>query len=90
MQDTTPERIEALLLDLFRRNVKKAQRDRVRGDARLSADLGMDSLGVLSTMLAAEEELKLPVFPLPPEVAEIHTVGDVVALFTGLAQARPG
>jgi acyl carrier protein len=62
------------LLEIFRRKVKKKYRDVVRPEGRLQADLGMDSLGVLSAMTIAEEELALTIFPLQADVGEIRTV----------------
>lgn len=79
---------EAVMLDLFRQAVKKSLVGQVRPEARLQADLDLDSLGVLSTVLAAEQKLGISVFPLPPDVGEIRTVGDVVALV--VARMKPG
>jgi acyl carrier protein len=80
MQDQVKDTLEDQLLDIFRRSVKKRYRDRVAVGARLQADLDMDSLGVVSCMLVAEEELSLRIFPLEVETGEIRTVGDVVNL----------
>jgi acyl carrier protein len=82
MQDQLHEQVkdavDDTVLSIFRRNVKKRYRDSVKPEARLQADLDMDSLGVLSAMLVAEEELKLSIFPLQGDVGEIRTVRDII------------
>jgi acyl carrier protein len=78
------------LLDIFRRKVKKKYRDAVRPEARLQADLGMDSLGVLSAMMIAEEELSIVIFPLQADVGEIRTVGDIIRILKALKQPIAG
>lgn len=80
VQDQVKDTLEDQLLDIFRRSVKKRYRDRVNVNARLQADLDMDSLGVVSCMLVAEEELSLRIFPLEVETGEIRIVGDVIKL----------
>jgi acyl carrier protein len=84
--DQVRDALDEQLLDLFRRNVKKRYRDQVKPEARLQADLDMDSLGVVSTMLAAEEELKLRIFPLDVETGQIRTVQDIITLVRSLAK----
>jgi len=66
------------LLEIFRRSVKKRNRARVRPDARLQADLDLDSLGVVTALLAAEEELGVRIFPIESETGEIRTIQDVI------------
>ena len=80
IQDQVKDTLEDQLLDIFRRSVRKRYRERVAVGARLQADLDMDSLGVVSCMLVAEEELSLRIFPLEVETGEIRTVGDVINL----------
>jgi acyl carrier protein len=78
---------EVVMLELFRQAVKKPLVGQVRPEARLQADLDLDSLGVLSTVLAAEQKLGISLFPLPPDVGEIRTVGDVIALVAARVKA---
>ena len=47
-------------------------------DARLQADLDLDSLGVVTALLAAEEELGVRIFPIESETGEIRTIQDVI------------
>jgi acyl carrier protein len=86
MDDQVKDTLDDQLLDIFRRSVKKRYRDRVSVNARLQADLDMDSLGVVSCMLVAEEELSLRIFPLEVETGEIRTVGDVIKLVRSLME----
>ena len=76
------------ILDIFRRAVGRRLRDAVRLDARLNADLDMDSLKVISTVLAIEQELRIPVRWDSPGAAEIRTVGDVIRFVTRAGSER--
>ena len=88
MLEPIQDSLERQVVEIFRAKVKKKYRDLVRPEARLQADLDMDSLGVLSTMLAAEEQLGIAIFPLPADVAEIRTVGDIAKLVKSI-QEKP-
>ncbi len=70
------------ILDVFRRAVSRRLRGAVRLDARLQADLDMDSLKVISTVLAIEQELRIRVCWEATGAGEIRTVGDVIAFVT--------
>lgn len=74
--------LENACLDIVRRNVKPAYRRAVRLDARLGADLDLDSVGVIALMMAIENETKLPVFELDPMIGEVATLGDLIQLIT--------
>ena len=78
MPDIVRNTPEDELLEIFRRSVKKRHRARVRPDARLQADLDLDSLGVVTALLAAEEELGVRIFPIESETGEIRTIQDVI------------
>ena len=78
MPDIVRNTPEDELLEIFRRSVKKRNRARVRPDARLQADLDLDSLGVVTALLAAEEELGVRIFPIEFETGEIRTIQDVI------------
>jgi acyl carrier protein len=78
MPDIVRNTPEDELLEIFRRSVKKRNRARVRPDARLQADLDLDSLGVVTALLAAEEELGVRIFPIESETGEIRTIQDVI------------
>jgi acyl carrier protein len=78
MPDIIRNTPEDELLEIFRRSVKKRNRARVRPDARLQADLDLDSLGVVTALLAAEEELGVRIFPIESETGEIRTIQDVI------------
>jgi len=78
MPDIVRNTPEDELLEIFRRSVKKRNRARVRPDARLQADLDLDSLGVVTALLAAEEELGVRIFPIEAETGEIRTIQDVI------------
>ena len=78
MPDIVRNTPEDELLEIFRRSVKKRNRTRVRPDARLQADLDLDSLGVVTALLAAEEELGVRIFPIDAETGEIRTIQDVI------------
>ena len=78
MPDVVRNTPEDELLEIFRRSVKKRNRARVRPDARLQADLDLDSLGVVTALLAAEEELGVRIFPIESETGEIRTIQDVI------------
>ena len=78
MPDIVRNTPEDELLEIFRRSVKKRNRARVRPDARLQADLDLDSLGVVTALLAAEEELGVRIFPIKFETGEIRTIQDVI------------
>ena len=78
MHDIARNTPEDELLEIFRRSVKKRNRARVRPDARLQADLDLDSLGVVTALLAAEEELGVRIFPIESETGEIRTIQDVI------------
>ena len=78
MPDIVRNTPEDELLEIFRRSVKKRNRARVRPDARLQADLDLDSLGVVTALLAAEEELGVCIFPIESETGEIRTIQDVI------------
>ena len=78
MPDIVRNTPEDELLEIFRRSVKKRNRTRVRPDARLQADLDLDSLGVVTALLAAEEELGVRIFPIEAETGEIRTIQDVI------------
>ena len=78
MPDIVRNTPEDELLEIFRRSVKKRNRARVRPDARLKADLDLDSLGVVTALLAAEEELGVRIFPIESETGEIRTIQDVI------------
>ena len=80
MLDSSEDPLDVQVLDVFRRKVKRKYRDHVRQEARLQADLNMDSLGVLSAMLVAEEELGITLFPIQDDVGQIRTVGDIIRL----------
>jgi acyl carrier protein len=77
------EVVTTQILDIVRRNVERQNRDAVRADALLNADLDMDSLKVLSTFLAIEQELQLVVRWDSPDIGEIKTVDDVIRFVTG-------
>ena len=70
------------ILDVFRRAVSRRLRGAVRLDARLQADLDMDSLKIISTVLAIEQELRIPVCWEAAGTGEIGTVGDVIRFLT--------
>ena len=78
MPDIVRNTPEDELLEIFRRSVKKRNRARVRPDARLQADLDLDSLGVVTALLAAEEDLGVRIFPIESETGEIRTIQDVI------------
>ena len=78
VDDPATERI----LDIFRRVVGRRLRDAVRPEARLNADLDMDSLKVISTVLAIEQELRIPVCWDVSGTGEITTVADVIRFVT--------
>jgi len=78
MPDIVRNTPEDELLEIFRRSVKKRNRTRVRPDARLQADLDLDSLGVVTALLAAEEELGVRIFPIDAGTGEIRTIQDVI------------
>ena len=67
-------------LEIVRRNVKPEYRGAVSLDARLRADLDLDSIGVIAVLMALESETKLPVFELDPTIGEINTLRDLLCL----------
>jgi acyl carrier protein len=74
--------LENGFLEIVRRNVKPAYRRAVRLDARLRADLDLDSVGIIAIMIAIEEETQLPVFELDPTIGEVTTLRDLMQLIT--------
>ncbi len=82
MRTETGDPATEQILDVFRRAVGRRLRHAVRLDARLQADLDMDSLKVISTVLAIEQELRIPVRWDANGVGEIKTVGDVIRFVT--------
>jgi len=88
MREAIGDALSEQVVDIFRLKVKKKFRDRVALDARIQADLGLDSLGILSIMLVAEQELGIAVFPLQADVDEIRTVGDIVKVVRSLREKR--
>ena len=84
MPEPMQDSLSAQVVNIFRRTVKKKYRDRVGLEAELQADLDMDSLAILSTMLSAEGELGVTIFPLQADVAEIRTVGDIVGVIRSI------
>jgi acyl carrier protein len=74
--------LENGFLEIVRRNVKPAYRRAVRLDARLGADLDLDSVGIIAIMMAIEEETKLPIFELDPTIGEVTTLRDLMQLIT--------
>ena len=73
---------EDQFLDIVRRTVKPRHRRAVRLEARLHSDLGLDSLGVITLMLAIQQETKLPVFEIDPTIGEVSTLRDLMRLIT--------
>jgi acyl carrier protein len=73
---------EEQFLEIVRRNVKSSARRAVTLDARLRDDLSLDSLGVITIMMAIEQETRLPVFEIDPMVGEINTLRDLMRLIT--------
>jgi acyl carrier protein len=53
-------------------------RDRLRGDALLEQDLGLDSLALTEVLLALEDELSISI-PDPVQ-ADLRTLDDLVAV----------
>ncbi len=43
-------------------------------------DLDLDSLGVIAIMMAIEQETKLPVFEIDPNVGDVTTLRDLLEL----------
>ena len=54
--------------------------------ARLQSDLDLDSLGVVTVLLVAEEEMRVRIFPIEFETGEIRTVRDVIDLVRALME----
>jgi acyl carrier protein len=70
------------VLSALARHVKRQYRNAVRLDARLQADLGLDSLNVIRFVLELEKQFGLSIpWETPPE-HEIRTVGDLVTFIT--------
>jgi acyl carrier protein len=88
MPDIVRNSPEDQLLEIFRRSVRKRYRDRVRPEARLQTDLDLDSLGVVTVLLAAEEELRARIFPIESETGEIRTVQDVINLVRAVMESE--
>jgi acyl carrier protein len=88
MTDIVRNTVEDRLLEIFRRSVKKRYRTRVQPGARLQADLDLDSLGVVTVLLMAEEELRVRIFPVESETGEIRTIQDVANLVHTIAERK--
>ena len=88
MPDIVRNSPEDQLLEIFRRSVRKRYRDRVRPEARLQTDLDLDSLGVVTVLLAAEEEMGTRIFPIESETGEIRTVQDVINLVRAVMESE--
>lgn len=70
------------VLSALARQVKRQYRKAVCLDARLQADLGLDSLNVISFVVELEKQLRLSIpWDTPPKY-EIQTVSDLVAFVT--------
>lgn len=57
----------------------------IRSDARLTADLGLDSIDLVEMTIAAEQEFGISMDV--DLVRDVATIGDVVALIEDLAPA---
>jgi acyl carrier protein len=82
--------IEDQFLDIVRRNVRAPYRRAVRLDATLYDDLHLDSLGIITIMMAIEQETKLPVFDMDATLENIATIRDLMRLVirAGSGKAR--
>jgi acyl carrier protein len=77
------------VLAIFRSRVKRPLRRAVRPEAELYADLDMDSLSVLSALLAVEQELGLALAWDSPLTGEVRTVADIIVFVARSRAAGP-
>ena len=66
----------------------QVSKDALVSEARLRADLGMDSVAALNILYAVEETLGGPVIDVT-ELADVKTVGDVEALLRARLELPP-
>ena len=81
--DNVLERIGAVLVDWFEVNPEK-----IRQDAQLAADLGLDSLDIVDLVVALEKEFGFKVVRAQDEplMRQLRTLSDVVAFVSGKTQ----
>jgi acyl carrier protein len=76
------QRLTDQILNALACHVKKQVWNAVRMEARLQADLGLDSLAVIVVVLDIEKTLGLSIPWESTPAFEIRTVGDLVAFMT--------
>ena len=63
--------------------------DRIRDDARFVEDLGLDSLSIIESLVAVEQEFRLQAEAEDVE-AQVHSVEDAVQLVEGQLRRKAG
>ena len=81
--DNVLERINGVLVEWF-----EVSPDKIRQDALLAADLGLDSLDIVDLVVALEKEFGFKVVRAQDEplMRQLRTLSDVVAFVSGKTQ----